>query len=214
MSLKDVLGPKATRDAIDNLQSVWQTLQIIGYKEMRPWPEFFAVFKVPQLNVRHIEQRATTNLLHYRSNYMMICSALFGLNCLWKPVLFFATLTIIWIWIAAFVVTKNTVRVGEIVIRKSHKLFISLILTVLVLLITGTLEQLLWFCLYSIVLTGVHVMFRPRSVGSKAGKMYDEMKVNGFNWFGPVDLSSGSESSNFAHSAQQYDPENPLQKSD
>eukprot|EP01031_Cornospumella_fuschlensis_P002651 gene2651-3313_t len=70
--IRDVLGDAATEELMDALKLVGEKIQVLGWKEMRPWSEFFASFKPPQFDSRHLEQRITTNFLHYRSNYVVI----------------------------------------------------------------------------------------------------------------------------------------------
>lgn len=215
MSLRDVIGDKASTDVMEQLHEFWSACKAIGWKDMRPWSEFFGAFKVPQLNLRHMEQRMTTNLLHYRSNYLSVFLVLFVLNCLYKPSLFFTVLTCTWLFIAAFVLVKKNMHIGDVIIKRSHRLYLCISLTIFMLLVTSTLESLLWFFLVSISVIILHAMFRPRSVSSKAGKAYDEMKLNGFSWMGLVGATGKDDFAGSSSSSTVFDPENPrMQKDD
>ena len=40
------------------------------FENIRPWSDFCAVLKPPKRDLKHIEQRITTNLVHYKINYL------------------------------------------------------------------------------------------------------------------------------------------------
>ena len=54
--LRDVLGEKATTELVEELNDLYEQLQILGWREIRPWSEFMAGFKVPDLNAAHLEE--------------------------------------------------------------------------------------------------------------------------------------------------------------
>lgn len=65
-SLKSIIGERLAEDLLEELAILFQQLQVLGWKQLRPWNEFFAVFKTPQFNWKHLELRVTTNFLQYR----------------------------------------------------------------------------------------------------------------------------------------------------
>ena len=53
---------------------------LVGWRNIRPWGEFFAGFKLPQADCDLLKQRLATNLLHYRSNYLILCVGIFSVR--------------------------------------------------------------------------------------------------------------------------------------
>lgn len=190
--LRDVLGNKAAEDLVDSLEDAWNELQKLGYKEMRPWQEFFATFKPPQLDSRHLEQRMTTNFLHYRSNYFVICLSIVLLQILLAPMIIFAVILIVVFCTYLLQVLKKPLVIGDIVLDEKKKSIVCAVFSLVLLVVTGTLERLIWCMLYCITLCGLHMLLRPRSVMSKSNKVYEELKLGGYSWFGGSSSSSSS----------------------
>lgn len=72
------MGSQARAEIIlDDLGDAVEQLKRLGWKEQRPWPEFFAVFKPPEWTANALEQRLATNLLYYRTNYLIISAGFF-----------------------------------------------------------------------------------------------------------------------------------------
>jgi hypothetical protein len=93
--LRDLLGEHGTDDLLLEFNNVYQQLKILGWKELRPWEEFFAVFKTPQLTLTHLEQRITTNFLQYRSNYVCLCGVIICIQILRAPVIILTLILIV-----------------------------------------------------------------------------------------------------------------------
>ena len=190
--LRDLIGRRAAEELVDAMEEVYRQLQILGWKEVRPWQDFFATFKLPQLNSRHLEQRMTTNFLHYRSNYFCICIGIVVLQILLAPMIIFAVTLVAALCTYLLFILKKPLIVGDIVLDEKKKMTLCAVFSLVLLVLTGTLERLMWCILYCITLCGLHMLFRPRSVTSKSNKVYEELKLNGYSWFGSSSTAGGS----------------------
>ncbi len=201
--IRDLIGDSATDNLLDDIQPVIQNIQALGWKELRPWPEFFSSFKPPQMNSRHLEQRITTNFLHYRSNYLVVCMSVLVLQVLFAPMIIFSCLIIFAFCAYLLTVHSQPLVIGELSFDATGKKWLCLGVSVAILFITGTLEKLLWSLIYSSLLCGAHMLFRPRSVSSKANRMYEEMKLSGY---GGVFSVPGYESKSYDDAKDIEDP--------
>lgn len=210
--LKDVLGETRATVVEEEFRHFFETCKILGWKDMRSWSEFFAVLKLPQWNLKHLEQRITTNLLHYRSNYLAICIIIFSLQIIFAPLVLLSLILVLACALYMLVVTHNSpLVIGDVTINVKGKRVITIGVSVIFLILSGALEQLLWSSLYCIVVCTLHAIFRPRSVTSKTNKVYEELKINGFSsWFSTA--SPGLSASGSGVSLD-VDPEDPLQQS-
>ena len=116
----------------------------------------------------------------------------------------------------------KSIVIGEVIINEKGKKIVTLVLSGVILLISGAIGQILWGLMYGVAVCGIHAFLRPRNVSSKTNKLYEgdphqfmyyilvyslfarhsflEFKLNGYNsWFGFAD--SGN--------ADIIDPENP-----
>jgi PRA1 family protein len=183
-NLHHFLGEKRSKDIEEEVGKVIEQIREHGWKDLRTAAEFFSLFKVPELNKRILEQRVLTNYMHYRSNYLVICAGMFLIRIIFAPFLLLCILAVTTCCLyLLFGVTKPIV-VGEVVINTNGKRIICGFCSLIFLAVCGALEKLLWTAMYCILLCALHMIFRPRSVTSKSGKLYDELKLNGFNWFG------------------------------
>lgn len=176
-----MLGPRTADQIISELEPALQDLQQLGWNEMRPWSDFFATFKQPQFQLKHLEQRIVTNFLHYRTNYAFVCLGVLALQVLMAPMIIFSAFTIAGLWAYLFAIHKKPLIAGDIVLDATKKKLLFAGVACFLLVITGTLERLLWTIIYSVLLCGLHMVFRPRSVSSKANRVYEEAKLNGVN---------------------------------
>jgi hypothetical protein len=181
--LRDLVGNRNTDEMLQELYALYQQLQVIGWKEMRPWPEFFQTFKPPQFTAKNLEQRVTTNFLHYRSNYLAICAGVLIFQILFSPIILLTAVAIFGMYTYLLQLHKGALKIGEVVLDQNGKRYLFLGLSVFILLVSGTAFKILWAILYSLLLCGAHMIFRPRSVSSKANKAYEEMKLSGGNIF-------------------------------
>mmetsp|Transcript_28250 Transcript_28250/g.28539 ORF Transcript_28250/g.28539 Transcript_28250/m.28539 type:complete len:230 (+) Transcript_28250:201-890(+) len=196
--LRDVVGDDITKEMGEEFGELIEKLKILGWKEVRPWKEFFAVIKPPQMNYQHLEQRMTTNFLHYRSNYVLICIGLFAVRLILMPIVLLTLVLCISFSTFIIVIHKKPLVMGDLKIEGQKKIYLAGSVSLLLMILTGALQQIIWGMIYSIILCGLHMIMRPRSVTSKANKLYDELKVSGFSWFGGKEMPE-----------KLKDPENP-----
>eukprot|EP01041_Mallomonas_annulata_P006355 gene6355-12853_t len=200
--LRDVLGNEKVEELSENFAEYVEKLKILGWKDVRPWKDFIAVIKPPQMNYRYLEQRMTTNFLHYRSNYAIICLGLFTLRVIFTPILFLTLTLCISFSTYLILIHKRPIIIGDFKIDGNKKVLLASVVSFLLMILTGALAEILWGLIYSILVCGLHMALRPRSVTSKANKLYDELKLTGFTWFGGKDERSDADS-------KDIDPENP-----
>jgi hypothetical protein len=181
--LRDVLGNQRTDELLSDLEPFIIQLQTLGWKEMRPWGEFFATFKAPQFNSKNLEQRLVTNILYYRSNYIALCAGILILQVLFAPMILVSAAAIFALYTYLTQIHKGSFRLGDLVLDNNGKRYLFLILAAFILIASGTLYKILWAIVYSIFLCGLHMVFRPRNVQSKANRAYEEMKLSGANVF-------------------------------
>lgn len=209
--LRDLLGDRATGELMEELNDLFEQLKVLGWKEIRPWGEFFGDFKPPEMKQSLIEDRVTTNFLHYRSNYAVICAVLLLLQVFLSPMLIVAVPLAVTFCCYILIVHKKTIKIGDIVITDSHKQTACAIFCLFFFAITGILERLVWIIIYCIFTIGLHLILRPRNISSKANRVYEEMKLNGYtNWFSGGSSTGGpSPHSSKLPDIDTLDPENP-----
>jgi hypothetical protein len=179
--LQTLLGEKSTQELWEELEPLLQDLNRLGWQEMRPWADFFATFKAPQFQWKHLEQRIVTNFLHYRTNYFAVCMAVLALQVLFAPRIVVTAIVLIGLWVYLFIVQKHTVVINEsFALNARTKPYVFGLVAFVVLALTGVLERLLWIVIYSVTLCGMHMVFRPRSISAKTNRVYEEMKLNGY----------------------------------
>jgi hypothetical protein len=204
--LRDVLGDRATVELTEELLTLSEQLKVLGWRDVRPWGEFFGGFKVPELNAKSLEDRALTNLLHYRSNYAVIFGVLLLLQVFLSPMLLLSVPLAVIFCCYILVVHKRPNKIGDIKIRESHKQTACAILCLFFFAVTGVLERLVWIVIYSAFTIGLHLVMRPRNLNAKANKVYEEMKLNGYmDWLGG---GNGKPTTGMDH----LDPENPAER--
>jgi hypothetical protein len=200
MKLDEVCGEHRAKELKEEIGYALQTLMIyVNTKDLRNWTEFFAVFKPPQWNSKHLGQRVLTNLIHYRTNYILIVAGIFGVRLVFAP---FMLLSLVCVGAFCFyflvILNKPIVINDNVTLTTIHKQAVCGLVSALFLVLSGSLEKLLWTMLYCLLIIVSHMVFRPRSVTSKTGKLYDELKLSGFSWFSAVPEGD-----------REIDPENP-----
>ena len=208
------IGAKNADKIISEIEPVLQDLQQLGWNEMRPWSDFFATFKTPQFQFKHLEQRIVTNFLHYRTNYAFLCLGVLACQVLMAPMIVFSAFIIAGLWAYLFVIHKKPLILNDIVVDATKKKIFFGGFACLLLVVTGILERLLWVIIYCVLLCGLHMVFRPRSVSSKANRVYEEAKLNGIN-LQTVFGFTESKSNNSSPSASKHDDiEDPTTQDD
>ncbi len=160
-------------------------------KDIKPWKEFFAVFKPPQWNISSIEQRMVTNILHYRFNYIVLCLTIFCLRLLFSPIVLFSLVICLVFTIYLNFISKRPIIISGTPLTPKGKLIASAIFSLLFLIISGSLEQISWTLLISFGICSLHMIFRPRSVTATANKSYEDTKLSSlFKFDSKLDKSS------------------------
>jgi hypothetical protein len=183
--LKDFLNEKKANEISNEIGYFLEQCKQYIYKDLRPWTtEFIGDFKLPQWNVKHLEQRVTTNLLHYRTNYLIICLLIFSLQLIFSPLTLISLIIISLCIFYVMVINSNQpIVIGEVTINEKGKRFLLIGVISIFLFISGILGQLIWSAIYCIILCLLHALFRPRTVSSKSNKAYEEYKLRGFSFF-------------------------------
>lgn len=181
--IRDLIGDGATDQLLENLEPVVEGFRRLGWNELKPWSEFCASFKPPQLNAKHLEQRVATNFLYYRTNYAYVCACILGMRLLLSPMIIFTAAAIFGVWFYLLTVYARPLVIGDIILDNTGKQWLCVVISFLILLGTGTVERLLWSAFYCAVLCGGHMLFRPRNVSSKANKYYEEARLSGYDGF-------------------------------
>jgi len=205
--LRDLIGHRGVDELKEEMFKLYEKLYIIN-KDMRPWSEFFGSFKIPQLNVKHTEQRMTTNFVHYFSNYFAICIGIFLIQIVLCPSMMVTLPIIVIMDLYIVLILKKPIIVGQIVVTDSMKRAACTIITLLYLTLCGILERLIWYIMYCSLVCGLHMLSRPRSVKSKTNKVYEDLKMNGFSWYGRDAKTTLVDIGN------EIDPENPPVRND
>ena len=200
--LRDLLGNRTTDELLEDTAILFQKVKKIVWKDLRPWNEFFAVFNLPQGNSRQIEQRVSTNLIHYRSNYSLISISIFLCQIVISPVFFLSLTLVISIFTYFFFVQKRSIKIGDTTINERTKLIICGVTSFILMVLTRTLEYLIWDCLFCLIICSLHALFRPRSITAKDDQLSEQLKMNGFH-FHSGNSTSGKRKEN-------NDPENPI----
>lgn len=187
--------------SIESLKSSAKSLfnlAVSNYRdELVPWKEFAAVFKSPQLNARHIEQRVTSNFEQYRVNYVVICLGVFALRMIFSPVFLITTILVFTFSIYLLLLHKKTLKIGDTVLNSNHKRILCAATGVFLFFLSGTLETLVWCAIYCFFICGLHLVFRPRNVSvTRSNKSYDAVgsgaSASGMNSFDPEGGAGGS----------------------
>jgi hypothetical protein len=187
--LNDLLGKERASVLSEEAGYYLDQARILGMREMRPWgKEFFAVFKPPQWNYKYVETRMITNLLYYRTNYLIIGGIISALMVLASPFLIITIVAcIVFTWGCNSI--KGPIVIGETTLTQIQKAYACLGINALLFFVTGSAWQSIKIIMYSVGFCGVHMLFRPRSITANSNKMYEEFKLSGFFGFGDSDAA-------------------------
>jgi hypothetical protein len=186
-----MLNEKQLRDIGEDFVKFSDRFNEHFWHQLRPWQEFFGTFKLPQRDMKNIEQRLSTNWLHYRSNYICICAVITMLQIIFAPVVFLVLVICIGVCMYFLLIRKKPIEVGNVEIDDKMKLYGCSGFSFLVMALSGVMVKLLWVAIYGVVLCSVHMLLRPRSVSSKTDKLYEDMKSTGSTmWLDPENPSA------------------------
>ena len=154
--LSDALGSEKVTESRDDIESFMINFWLMN---SRPWNEFFAVFKPPQWNYGLIEQRISTNCLHYRSNYILLCVGIFAVRMVFSPLMLLNLMICAAGAIYLLKVMTVPLIIGHWTLKYRDKSLIILVLCILFLTFTSTLLRLIWTSLVAAIICGLHMFF-------------------------------------------------------
>eukprot|EP00656_Telonema_subtile_P014511 TRINITY_DN17445_c0_g1_i2.p1 TRINITY_DN17445_c0_g1~~TRINITY_DN17445_c0_g1_i2.p1 ORF type:complete len:159 (+),score=22.59 TRINITY_DN17445_c0_g1_i2:171-647(+) len=145
------------RDPIGALRMARDSFTKLGWGEVRTFGEFFEEFKPPS----NLEDRMSTNLMYYRTNYAILVVGCMLVSVASSPFTLLIALLGVLIAAVTLVRTKNVSAAGAVLgfvaLMSSTRLMMGLLLGLL-----GTLA---------------HLLFRTRSIKSRVSAAMDERKL-------------------------------------
>jgi hypothetical protein len=187
------------QDLLEEFLSSVERVKVLGWKETRPWHDFFATFKPVELNHHYVSQRVTTNMVHYRSNYLLIAVLVLLIRIIFSPLLLITLCVCGGICYYAFIVHDRSFVFGDIEIDGSKKAIACAVLTFTLLALTGSITSLMWTFVIVLLINGLHALFRPRSISARTEYAYEDAK---YSW-------TGGSSTGTTKEDVMDDPENP-----
>ncbi|CAN0417573.1 unnamed protein product [Ascophyllum nodosum] len=150
---------------------------------MKPWGDFFARFKAPGAwTTTVLDERLTTNFLHYRGNYSVIAAGLFVIGIISHPSVLFALLSCALLVTFLFPAGEHPriVRLGERTLESGERTAGGVIGVACILGLTGAWYTLVFYGGLALFVCTVHALFRPRTVSSKASRAAAGVAASGF----------------------------------
>ena len=174
-SLKDFIGEENAANLMREIETLTREFKNLGWKEARPWKEFFAVFKPPQQwKLSIIQERMETNFLQYRTNYLYVVLAVLAFDVITSP--FIAFMLVLGAIIFLTISSKEQIKIGETSFQGKEKLYLAGGLSGLLLLLTGVLMNILTTLGIASFLVSLHMLFRPRDLNSKYNKLKQKFR--------------------------------------
>ncbi|CAM9887975.1 unnamed protein product [Scytosiphon promiscuus] len=146
-------------------------------KEMKAWGEFFARFKAPRAwNTTVLDERLTTNFLHYRGNYSLVAAGLLIVGIISSPSVLLAILccAVLLTFLFPSGQRPRAVMIGERTLARQERLGTGVIGTCCILGLTGAWYTLLLYGGAGVFLCLLHAVFRPQTISSKASRVSAE----------------------------------------
>jgi len=191
-TLKEYIGEENAANLMRELETFNREFKNLGWKEARPWKEFFAVFKPPQQwKLAIIQERMETNFLQYRTNYLYIILVILVFDVITSP--FIAFMIIVAVILFLGVSAKDQIQIGETSFQGKEKLYLAGGLSGLLLLLTGVLMNILTTLAIALSIVSLHMLFRPRDLNSKYNKLKQKFReeMSGSKSVDDVDIEGG-----------------------
>lgn len=164
---------------LDELRGIAAELQNTGWKSQRPWGEFFEKFKSPKAWSREaLDERITTNVLHFRGNYLFVCAAILIIFIVTSPALLGVAVLSTLILLFFFGNEPTPVVISGREFTEAERRLIASVSVLLLLSATGAIYRLLYATGVSALLCLLHAIFRPRNLKSKANRVQEEVRMN------------------------------------
>lgn len=191
--LRDAFGPIRAKEIEAELAELVDNVQVIGYKEVKPWGEFISSMKPPaHWDAKTIEQRVSTNMLYYRSNYLVICGVILALRILFAPFIIMSLILVAALFGYVRVFSKGPITIGELRLDETKQMQITIATSLIFLGLVGTLQALFWVILLCICVCSAHMLFRARSISSKLNRTQEEVKLSMHRHMAASGSGSGS----------------------
>lgn len=190
--LKEYIGEENAANLMQEIQTLTREFKNLGWKEARPWKEFFAVFKPPtQWKLSIIQERMETNFYQYRTNYLYVVLAILAFDVVTSP--FIACMLIAAALIFLTISAKEQIQIGETSIQGKEKMYLASALSGLLLLLTGVLMNILTTLGIASFIILVHMLFRPRDLNSKYNKLKQKFReeMSGSKCVDDIDVEGG-----------------------
>eukprot|EP00904_Undaria_pinnatifida_P003776 jgi/Undpi1/1339/HiC_scaffold_11.g04731.m1 len=146
--------------------------------ETKPWGDFFAHFKPPRAwTMQVLDERVTTNFLHYRGNYSIIVVGLMLLGIISNPsvLLAVACCVMLVVYLLPHGKEDRPVVLFEHTLQKKERLAGAVIGVPCILSLSGAWYILVYYVGSGVLLCTLHCVFRPRSLSSKATRTAREV---------------------------------------
>ncbi|CAM9613456.1 unnamed protein product [Choristocarpus tenellus] len=176
-------GNELMNSMMRELQGAIDVLRRVGWKDLQPWGEFFAHFKAPrEWTLKVMDERVTTNVLHFRGNYATITCGALLVSIITSPSVLLALSFCLALWVYLFPSGEGNDRVvciGERELEKPERVALAVIGILCIVGLSGALYRILFYGGVGFLLCLVHAVFRPRSMKSKATRLSEEVKSTG-----------------------------------
>jgi hypothetical protein len=143
----------------------------------RPWPGMFERFSIPR-EWSTLETRVYTNLLYYKSNYVILSGAL----ALWLTISMwripFSILLIVLIATYILGARRAPIQVGLRTATQTETYLALVLITVTVLWLTGVMYVLISWAALSLALAVLHATVRPTNMNAKITKLGTDIKMS------------------------------------
>mmetsp|Transcript_17622 Transcript_17622/g.25733 ORF Transcript_17622/g.25733 Transcript_17622/m.25733 type:complete len:203 (-) Transcript_17622:413-1021(-) len=139
-----------------------------GWSSVKPWAEFFGRFSMPPKPNEGLGQRLRENYVRFAVNYAAIIAVTTILAILLSPGLLIVMLLITGMFAYTFLTRQKVLRLGSMEVGTNAKLAVSVLVSLLVLSLTGYVWKLFWVMGIGALVCVLHGCFR-HSTGAKGG---------------------------------------------
>ncbi|CAM9549057.1 unnamed protein product [Discosporangium mesarthrocarpum] len=176
------MGQDLLSTLLGEVRGLLAALQELGWKDLRPWGEFFARFKAPrEWSLTALDERVTTNVLHYRGNYAAILSG----SLLVSIISSFSVLVALVLSLVLIVYLFPSGKDNRVVViagrepDRAERMAVAVIGVSCLLGFSGAVYSILYSLGLALLGCLVHAIFRPRNPQSKLNRLSEEVKVSG-----------------------------------
>eukprot|EP00164_Ancoracysta_twista_P003083 GFYU01004115.1.p1 GENE.GFYU01004115.1~~GFYU01004115.1.p1 ORF type:complete len:319 (-),score=67.50 GFYU01004115.1:267-1157(-) len=149
---------------------------------IRPWGDFIAKFQPPK-NQNILFQRWETNIMYYKTNYLIVAAIILSYFVLRNPIVIVVLAAIAAVYYAMFIQYPHAIEIGGVgntpvvVLIGRRKAHAFCTIAGLLLVISGAFFSLIWGLGISSCVILFHASFRSRSIKSKFNKYAQDMNL-------------------------------------